>query len=108
MQLCRHILGNCVHIRILVRRLRRLDRLFLQRLEDVRHARNGTVCALHPRFSRIDVLLILLVLVLLRAVAHPVRVAHGIVRRTVQRLSIRLFHELRLLLCGGVQLFLIA
>ena len=108
MQLRRHVLGDRIHVRILMRRLRRLDRLFLQRLEDVRHARDSAIRALHPRLARVDVLLVLLVLVLLRAVAHPVRVAHRIVRRTVQRLTVRLLHELCLVFRRGVQLFLIA
>ena len=88
--------------------VRALDRLRLERLLDVLHARQCRLGCVHPRDARFDAVLIAVVLAFGDVVAQVARVVHGVVRGTVELLPVALFHEFRLGVVQLIQIFLVA
>ena len=102
-----HLLGRGLHVVRRIRVIRGRHGLFLERLHDIGHADHGRIRVLHPRDSRTDVRLILIILAVRDIVAQVFRIAHGVIGRTMNLIAIALLHELTLALVCGVELFLV-
>ena len=102
-----HFLSRGLHIRRRIRVVGGRHGLLLERLHDIRHADHGCVRVLHPRDSRTDVRLILIILAVRDVVAQILRIIHRVIGRTMQLHAIALLHELTLALVCGVELFLV-
>ena len=88
--------------------VRALNRLRLERLLDVLHARQCRLGCVHPRDARLNAVLITIVLAFGDVVAQVARVVHGVVRGAVELLPVALFHEFRLGVVQLIQIFLVA
>ena len=86
----------------------RLDCLRLKGLLNVLHRGKRALRGVHPRNTRLDTVLIAVVLPLGDIVAQIARVADGIIGRAVELAAVSLFHEPRLRIVKRVQIPLIA